>query len=538
MLPVRKWSLALCRPLGSIFLLTACSLQFDNPVDATLQKILKPYPVSFTGMVGRWVADSTYTLQDARAMPLGTQDVELDFHPDSTFFMLDTSAKVFPPPVYGSFKLIGDSISLRPDSASAYPAKATLRFLGNYLEIYLPQKQRIVAFHKSKAPDSLNVAAWLDSLRWMAVQRRDSSGPQVQEPLRSRFEYLIFSGDSLIHENNQDGIYARDSGTYTLAALTIGTQVTEQKSGGIRSWLLQWVGNDSLRFWPLGNGKPDSGFVLYARTRGKHPFDLDCSFLPGYWRGDSLLQNGLWRELDYGYFFDLGFDSAHHISVTTNTADLPRFESWDIDSGRLLFRDPSETRSLVLNTAGNAHFGVGSVTTVPEDFRLRFTLADSSQIRANPISRFSRAPYARVAVGSDTLNYFWYSNYTRISAPADLFELFGVFGADTLSLIAQLPEGNQTYSSSLAAFDFGFAGETLSLGRFTCFSAPSVPFALRLLSNVDPTVVPGTFQGACKVSSAEKPAGLSADSTLEISGDFRFRFISSGTLKSPLWSQP
>ncbi len=514
---------------------TACSLQFDNPEQATEQKISTVFPLSFPALSGRWVADSTYTLSDTRATQLGDGNVVLEFRPDSTFWAQDSGGSIFPAPRFGAFHLLGDSLLLHPDSGSAYAAQATLRFLGNYLELYLPQQQRYVEFHKLKPPDTLALSAWLENRLWLVVAREAGSGGVQPESLRTDFDYAVFHGDSLRWLYDHHGLPHSDSELFTVDSNVFGYTLQSAASGS--SWLLQWVQADTLRLWPLHSGQPDSGFLQCAAYAHPHPFDLNCAFLTRYWRGDSLYRDGGWQAFQYGYYYDLGWDTAHRVAATTNTTDLPRFRAWDIDSGRLLLSDSVSTQAFVLDSSDTSHFYIHSVTT-PSDLELRrygFTAVDSAQVNADPIFRFTTAPYARVALGGDTLAYYWFDDYARTDLPASRFEVFGIFARDTLSLIAQWPEGPQTFSSALAGFRFAFAGRNDTLGRFICQADSSAPFALRLLTSTETRLVPGNFQGSCKVTQAERAAGVPADSLLPVSGDFRFVVSSPEPLQSPLW---
>jgi hypothetical protein len=313
--------------------------------------------------------------------------------------------------------------------------------------------------------------------------------------------------------------------------------LAEQGSGSAPAYWVQWLHADSLRLWPLHQGRPDSGFVVFARRQAPHPFDLNCASLMRYWRGDSAYSDSALRRFHFDEFFDLALDGTHRVTLASNSPDFRRYQNWDIDSGRLVLIDGAARHAFTLRNSPAASLSL-TQSGNPAPLRLYFSAADSAAIGANAMSRFPNAPYLRTWIAGDTSLYHRSWNYRGLQNQPEQFESFGIFGSDSLWQIVALPRGAETYFPSVAGFRFGLEGKNAALGRFVCFADAAYSFALRLTASSDPGLSPGNFQGTCKIRSAQIAGGISSDSTLALAGDFRLKRASSGSLRSPLWNLP
>lgn len=498
-----------------------------------LAKLVEP---TWELLEGRWLGDSTYTIFDEESASLKGRLI-LDVFPDSSVSVFDSTGLVFPGSFQAPVRLSGDTLRLAAGRGNARPdtLAVKLRFLGNWLELDRISEQRFVHFHKSKPFDSLARKALLDSGIWMRRLQRIAYDTSRKDALRKDFDYLVFSGDSLLRDTRRDGLSGVEAGPLD----PDGRRFAWSLPGGSRTLQLDLYHADSLRMWPITDGRADSGYSLYVREKARHPFDLDMTaFLePGQLRTDTVRTASGAIDNHYGRYYDLVLGADHSVRTLTNMAAMPRFEAWSIDSGylwlegdsaaRTRFRvDKPSPRSLILRSDS------GHAFARPTD--LQQTLVNGSRYADHPLERFDQAAYLHVVAGPDTLAFYFQPAFKRNAHEEfEIARYDGGDGGDTLWAAWRL-DGSETYGSSQADFLFAFQGRTAALGRFTCRSAPDLDLAIRTLAGGDPSLVQGLVQGSCRIIASE---AAPADTALAITGEFRAK-RRSGSLASPLWSLP
>ncbi len=536
-------------PLPSLFaaaapalsLLAACSLSLEDPELEAKKKLAKQVEPTWELLEGRWLGDSTYTVFDAKSTPLFGALI-LDVFPDSTVWARDPTGLVFPgtdaadsaPSSYAARAAFAEG-RLRLSGAPGNPGPDTLavrmRFLGNWLELERRSDRRTVHFHKLKHFDSAAREALLDSGIWLRRAVRISYDTLRPDSLRRDFDYLAFPGDSLRRESRRGGLARTEAGPIAPA----GSGFAWRPEGGERSLRLDLFHADSLRMWPMAEGRADSGYSLYVRARGPHPLDLDMTAYAGHLRTDTVRIDRSAFDTHFGRFYDLVLGVDHAVRTLTNMPSMPRFDSWEVDSGFLWLDGEGDvrTRFRVEKPSPKALTLVaGATPAFSRPTTLIQTLVDGSRFEDHPLERFDQAPYLRVAAGpADTFAFYFQAAYRKQDYEG--FEISGHVGDDTLWAAWRL-DGSETYSSGQDGFFFAFQGRTADLGRFTCRGIPSLDLTIRTLAGSSPELASGLIQGACRIIASELPP---ADSALEITGDFRGR-RRADILQSPLWKLP
>lgn len=515
------------------FTLAGCSLSIEDPEVEARKKLAKLVEPTWELLEGRWLGDSTYTIFDDRAAGLKGRMI-LDFHPDSTFWAIDSSRLVLAGESEGPARLSLDTLVLPAarNKAEADTFAVRLRFLGNYLELGRRLDQRFAHFHKVKPYDDTTLAALLDTSLWLRLTQRIAHDTTRREALRKDFDYLSFSGDSLYRDTRRDGISRVEGGGLSRN----GRRWTWSPASGARTLHLDLFHPDSLRLWPYNAGRPDSGFSLYARTTGRSALDLDVTPFAGHLRTDSLEDRGNRMETHYGRYYDLVLGADHSVTTHSVIPSLPRFRAWSMDSGflwlegptgvksRLRVERPTEKTLRILTDAGNGF---------PFSHILWLTLVDGPRILANPMERFAQASYLHLEVGGDSLKYY-FSQASNRNSPEE-HEIARIDSVDTLWAAWRFNAAQETFGSSQPGFLFAFHGRNAALGRYTCRSVPGKDMAIRTLASPDPTLARGLVQGACQLTAVER--GMPADSTLALTGEFRSKRRLAG-LHAPFWRQP
>lgn len=514
--------------------LQACSLSLENPEEEARKKLATLVPPTLDLLEGRWIGDSTYTIFDLRATPLG-RGLVIDIFPDSTLSAKDTGRLVFPGSHAARLSLSMDTLRVIPSPGKGQPDTFTvrLRFLGNWLELDRAVDRRIVHLHKEKLFDSASRKVLLDSGLWIRMRTRPTLDSTRPETLRRDFEYLRFGGDSLRREIRRNGIAEIVSGPLEAS----GKRWKWSSGGSERILHVDLFHADSLRVWFYAGSRPDSGFAVYSRLSARHPADLDMSPLLGHLRGDTLRANPgpgsatVTTALHYGRYFDLALRDDHSVTTLTNMQGMPLFTSWALDSGQLILASEASTvRIKVASIPGGGTsllFPAGGL--LKEAAELKLTPIDGSRLAAHPLERFDRASYLHLVTGDDTLAYYFANASNRMSP--EEHEIARIEGTDTLWAAWRLNAAQETYASSQAGFLFVFQGRTGALGRFTCRSASDLELALRASLSGDPDLAQGTAQGSCRIVAAEKPP---EDSVLQVTGMFRSK-RKGAVVASPLW---
>ena len=487
-------------------------------------------PTTLSALVGRWVADSTYTSDDTHATNQSLHNVQLEIFPDTTCYRLDTTQTTFPGKSEGDCTLKGDTLIVAPDPSlpsTVVPDTFVvhLRFLGNYLELDHQADQRFTFFHKLKHPDSAALVEALGDSLWRLQGHRSGAGFYKAEALARDFSYLRFSGDTLRTDTRRNGVVSLDSGRLGKT----DSLWTWETASATRDFLIDLVKEDSLRLWPLTEGRPDSGFDLYVRTSRHHPFDVDVRPLLGHMRTDSTLYPNGMLENHYGRYYDLSFASDHKVAMETNLAGAPLFTAWTLDSGFLSLDAPgAEGTRFRLDTAGTVvKLAADSGKAFGKSVALYQTKVDAETFRDKPLERFQQASYIRLLVSGDTLDYFFDENQNK-----DHFEIDHPDGLSVHWAVIAVNKALETYQSSQPDFFFAFQSRNGKLGRYTCVSVPEKDLVIRLTGAVDQLMVQGLIQGACRISVSDTAA---ADSTVNLDGSFRLKRRSPVTLGSPLW---
>lgn len=512
--------------------LVGCSLSLEDPEVEARKKLAKLVDANWDLLEGRWLGDSTYTIFDIRASTLAGSLV-MDFFPDSTVWAADTSRLIFPGRISARGLLLDESLRLDPAPLAGGKDTFTvrMRFLGNWLELDRQRDQRFIHLHKVKPIDSLTRAALLDSGLWLRMRHRITHDTTSIEALRSDFEYLRFSGDSLYRDSRRNGLALKASGPLRKD----GRRWTWTPASGSRTLHLDLYHPDSLRFWPFDSGKPDSGYYLFTRVMAEDRNDLDMTSYLGELRTDSIKTSATALENHFGRYYDLVLGKDYGVTSLTNMPDMPRFSKWVMDSGFLWMEGAGTARTRfsvrkispsALNLLSDSGHGFPSPTTLMQ------TIVDSARIAANPLERFERAGYMHIEIGSDTLAYYFLSNSGGTSL--EEHEIARIATDDTLWAAWRINPTLETFGSSQSGFFFAFSGNTAALGRFTCMSLPVLDLALRTTASADPSLAKGLVQGRCRIIQSQKPP---ADSTLSITGQFQSR-RRDGRTRSSLWNLP
>lgn len=515
--------------------LCRCSLSLENPEEDAKKKLQKIFPTSMQALDGQWIADSTYTLLDTRATRLDA-GLRLEFFPDSSLKAVDDSRLVFPVPLASRLSLLGDTlVVMRPSGGGIDSFVVKLRFLGNYLELINLAEQRFTYFHKHKRPDTTAWRVLLADSLWRLQGLRTAPDTFLAETFQRDFTYLHFSGDSLYWDERRNGVARLRAGPLRF-------------SGRSWSWILpdgelEFQGDliqaDSLRIWPRHEKGLDSGYQLFRRTGKIHPLDPDLDGYLDYWRSDSLNGAAFGRmENHYGRFYDLVLGRDHGVKVLTNMAWMPRFQSWSIDSGTLVLDSAGAPRTRparfkVEKRGPNTWRLAGdSSWAFPRGISLYQTRVDGSNFSKEPLTRFDQASYVQLLSGTDSLFFYYWSNYRQ--ATLQEHEIARAAGPDTLWLAMRINPSAETFLSSQAGFLFAFQGKTASGARYTCKAVPERDLTLRSTPGPDPLMAQGIIQGSCRVA----PAGAMPESTLAVTGTFKLRRKPEGNLGAPFWNQP
>ena len=195
-----------------VLIVCGCSLSLENPEVDAKNKVAKPVPTTVEALIGRWRADSTYTVDDTRALIVKQDPVWMEIFPDSSFSQLDTSRLTFNGKSDGVYLQSGDTLITYPSDAPPDTFLVQLTFLGNYLRLHHPSDQRYTFFHKVKPADSAVQTGMLRDSLWRMVGRRLEPGVFTTEANTVDFSYLRFSGDSMYAEVRANGVATMDSG--------------------------------------------------------------------------------------------------------------------------------------------------------------------------------------------------------------------------------------------------------------------------------------------------------------------------------------
>jgi hypothetical protein len=502
-----------------------CSLGLEDPELDAQKKLAKTIPTTMAALVGRWKGDSTFAVDDTRASGLD-DNTYTEIFADTTYSQRDTTRLVFPGGSDGVFYLGGDTLITFPSTASPDTFLVKIRFLGNYLELFDVTDQRYSFYHKVKPQDSATQIAMLKDSLWRKEGQRLDPGIFQQEPQVRNFSYLRFAGDSMFSDMRRNGVIRTDSGPLAKS----GFKWTWKASAGTQEFIADLIHEDSLRMWPLTDGRPDSGYHLHVKTGRYHRNDVDMRPMTGHMRTDSIRYSDRFLENHYGQFYDWVLTEDHKVRMETNMAGMPMFESWALDSGFLSMDAPGyKGVRFRVDTAG-----AGVVKLLPDSGKafgkaaiISLTKVDPERFRDKPLERFENASYLQLVIKGDTSDYFFRSTWIK-----DQFEIAGFAGDSILWASITVNKALETYQSSQPGFYFAFEGIDSALGRFKCKSVPEKDLVIRSTGGGDPLMAQGLLQGACKVLSAGRPF---TDSTLILEGSFRLKRKTYGSFQSIAW---
>jgi hypothetical protein len=503
-----------------------CSLSLEDPAQEAKDKLAKVVPTSMELLVGRWVGDSTYTADDTRATGLA-RSVQMEILPDTTYGLSDTGRYAFPAQrAQGVFYLHVDTLILFPSSAAPDTFIVHLRFLGNYLEMVRVSEQRYTFFHKLKPRGARELDSLLADSLWALRGRRIAPGIYHGEPLTKDFTYLWFRSDSMFADMRVNGVIRTDSGPLARD----GGRWTWRAAGGEREFLADMPAPDSLRLWPLIDGRPDSGWSDWVRAGARHPRDIDMRRAIGHLRGDSLKDAAHAFEYHYGRYYDWILGEDHTVRVETNMPGVPMWTSWTLDSGYLSLAGTGRPaqRMRVDTSGGRLRFRIDTGAYFPAPTVYSATLVNGD-FAANPLDRFQKVSYLMLKTGGDSLFYFF-----NPSNQGDRFEITAGPAASALWAGFVLPKALETFQSGQTGFYLAFSDSTRALGRFTCRSRADRDLAVRQTGS-DPSFAAGFIQGACEIQKADSAF---ADSALAIEGNFKILRADRGGFANPGWSLP
>jgi hypothetical protein len=506
--------------------LCGCSLSLENPEQDAKNKVAKPIPTTMEALVGRWKADSTYTVDDTRASIIKQDPVWLEIFADTSYSQLDTSRLTFNGNSDGVYYQSGDTLITFPSNSPPDTFLVRLSFLGNYLELHHLADRRFTFFHKIKPQDSATQIAILRDSLWRMHGRRLEPGIFKTEADQVDFAYLRFSGDSMYADVRRNGLARLDSGILAKKGFTW----TWKAASGEQQFLADLVKEDSLRMWPLTEGRPDSGYIVYVRTSRPHPLDVDMRPLLGHMRCDSIFFPINHVENHYGRYYDWTLTEDHKVAVETNMPGVPIFASWTLDSGtvaldapgfdRVRFSVRPTERPVELFTQGVNFFGNGA--------HVFLTKVDPARFAAKPLERFETASYLQLIVAGDTLDYFFNGNNVK-----EQFDIARIVSDSVYWSAITLNKGQETFQSSQPGFFFAFQARNAALGRYVCRSRPEKDLVIRQTASGNPLMAQGLVQGSCQVLNAETPT---ADTVLTVEGTFRLKRRTYGPLASHAWT--
>ncbi len=520
----------------------SCSVNIHDPEEEIRRKIAQKAPWEMASLEGTWQGDSAFTTSDSKPTYLGdTRTTILRIYPDSTWSAHDPLKYLASSNHRGRMHMGSNSLWLYAGTAGNAPVKkltGTLRFLGNYLELFDPSANRFVFFHKVVKVDTAKIPSLLDSSMWeWKGSRADDYSLPTTTPA-GLFEYLSFSPDSFSWERTNKGFARTDSGDWNLAGRTLTLNGDSQSV-----YLADFAHADTLLLWTLRDGKPDSRFNLFVNTAQKAKHYLKVNGILGYWRTDTLTIQGKTRVTNPGNFYDLEFDTAFTVRTYANIDSLPGYVTWQADSGwfRLRQADPGSPsgksapeRFRLENPSANTLILSTSGTGFTPNWRLRLTRIDKSPVMQNPLARFPEADYAHIAVGSssDTLRYYYRGNF--VAGSPERFELAaGTTGADWLVFTFN-PQA-ENFLNDQSGFVLRFAAAQAPLtGVYR--SLPGLDVVIRSIAGTTGKKLVGEMIG--RVGRFADAAATVAEDTVEIKGTFQLNRSNQGALKSPLWTSP
>jgi hypothetical protein len=513
-----------------------CALKIDDPVANLEKKIAQPITLTDSLLVGQWMADSSYTLRDDQATVVIPGNLNLWIFRDLRYRAEDSRQIVFSSIALGRVTRHQDSLYFQPDAIpislpSTFLAKATFR--GNYLDLYRPSDLRHTFYHRIIQLNTDTLAARIKSGLWMRVGSRDSRDLRQVETSTSHFEYFFFKDSKFQHEYWQRGLMTPDTGEYSLLKDTLTLK------GAIpKTYLLDWVRRDSILFWPIGEKGLDSGFLVYKQRDSLPPWHQDLSYVPGYWRGDSIEDSSGWILPDYEKYVDLEFFPDGRIVNPSRALALPFFTRWDIDSG-IMTLDAQDGRqfrmrstSQILNSDTLLTLRGRASVLQNRDLILHLTRRNGSSFTQSPLSRFPDHNHVVLIVASDTLRYLNYSAWSEGSP--EKMEFRSIQAQETTWVAMTVPS-EASFTSSQNLFQFHMEGVTATLGRFKCSARPDLPLTLRLKSELGALAQAGTIQGVCRMDTVPRN---SSDTLLSLQGSYRINRNGNRNLISPLWVKP
>ena len=328
---------------------------------------------------------------------------------------------------------------------------------------------------------------------------------------------------------HRDGIFQTDAGSVTKK----GRKWTWSTPGGSREFFVDLISKDSLRVWPLVAGKPDSGHFTYTRTSKPHQYDLDLRPFFGHLRTDSILGPAGWQLNHFGRFYDLELGNDHEVLTQTNMPSMPRFQSWSLDSGRLILNETDGNRvkfKLDSTLPKILKLVPDTGKLFPNPVQLFQTNVNASRFLDFPLERFDQASFAHVIFGSDTLRYYFSANFLK-GTPED-YEIQNQEAGDSSWLTLRINPNQESFQSSQSGFRYLMEGRAQNLGKFTCQALPTNDLVIRLTPSSDPTSARGQIQGHCHILfSAIAPV----DSNILLEGIFRFKRKTITAHQSKLW---
>jgi hypothetical protein len=513
-----------------------CALKIDDPVANLEKKIAQPIALTDSLLMGQWMADSTYTLRDGKATVVQPGNLNLWIFRDLRYRAEDIGQIVFPSVALGRITRNQDSLLLQPDAISANLPNtflATASFRGNYLDLYRPADLRHTFYHRILQLSTDTLAARIKSGLWMRVGSRDAQDLRQVETSTSHFEYIFFKDSTFQREYWKRGLTTPETGEYSLIrdTLTLNGAVT-------KTYLLDWLRRDSLRLWPLGKNGLDSGFLVYKQRDSLSPWHQDLSYVPGYWRGDSIEDSSGWILPDYEKYYDLEFFPDGRIANPSKALALPSFTHWDLDSGFVTL-DAQDGRqfkvrstSQILNSDTLLTLRGRASTLQTRDLVVHLTRRDGSNFTQSPFARFPDHNHVVLIVASDTLRYLNYSAWSE--GRPEKMEFRSIQAQETTWVAMTLPT-EASFTSSQSLFQFHMEGVTATLGRFKCSARSDLPLTLRVNSQLGALAQAGTIQGVCRIDTA---ARNSSDTLLSLQGSYRINRSGNHNLISPLWAKP
>jgi hypothetical protein len=522
--------------------LASCTLRLEDPEADLRGKLGQGEGIDSSRIVGRFLGDSTYSLNDENATSLSGK-TQIEFYPDGTFQVYDLTSLSFPSGNVGTFYTRSDTLHLNGTRKTLFIGD--LSFLDHYLALYEPARLRFSFYHRKP---TFTDSAWSDYLqgsRWHFAASRENLSSLRIIPTRASFSYWIFRGDSLLKETNTQG-------TRTLQSHSLSHEGNQFVSD--TAYILEPLHRDTLRVWNISGGIPQTDFSIYVRKTKRLPFDFALNPFFGSFTADQAKRGAEPIRFHYGEFADFNFSSDHSLTLSTGsqTQTWPVYNRWSLDSGFFILASPQfqhryriEPAAIIQDSALKiSHESADSlvlktITGAPADQPSEWILKriNPETLANDPFSRHPTTGYLQLVEDFEdpvspfaTTHVYAYASGTRRLGNTYRWEALYRKESDSLWFALHLPGNAEIYASSASGFRFTYQGQREELGKFVCSSEAATPLTYRRSNPTNDHPWKGTLQGQCRITQSEKSP---TDSMLNLTAQWRWDYQTQKTPQGP-----